>query len=254
MTGTRLVYTACMILAALITAWLLKKRQRSLSIDSGHKLIIGIGALVGATFAAKLPFILSSDPATGVLSTWISDGKTILWGLVGGYIGVELAKWSLRIQASTGDTFVIPVAIGVAIGRVGCLLYGCCYGVPTNQTWGMRFVTAVDGGTLLRHPTQVYEIIFHISFVLLAWYGISNGIWRRNWMPTYMVAYAAYRFISEWWRPEPVWLGGLTFYQWSAIAIGLGFAAVLIKRQMFGFGTISKSGDIHYKSDPEIKG
>ncbi len=138
MLGSRTAYFLCMVAVTIVAALLLRRRQQRLAIGSVQKLGIAIGGLIGATFAAKLPFILSADPHAGVLAAWLSDGKTILWGLAGGYIGVEIAKWAFHVKASTGDTIVVPVAITVAIGRLGCFLYGCCYGVATNQTWGIR--------------------------------------------------------------------------------------------------------------------
>ena len=238
MLGSRAVYFLCMVAATIIASILLRRRQQRLKISSVQKFGIAIGGLVGATFAAKLPFALTADPNTGVLAAWLSDGKTILWGLTGGYIGVEVAKWALHVKASTGDTFVVPVAITVAIGRVGCFLYGCCYGVSTNQTWGIRFPIAPDAGAILRHPTQLYELVFHLSFAAIASAALSQptdrSIWLKrlfgNWMPVYLIAYSAYRFTSEFWRPEERISIGLTFYQWSSIAIGFSFAVLLVAR------------------------
>ena len=59
---------------------------------------------------AKLPFVLADWPGLLRGSAWFSDGKTIVLGLVGGYLGVVLAKWGLDIKTPTGDSFVLPVA------------------------------------------------------------------------------------------------------------------------------------------------
>lgn len=240
MFGSRTAYFVCMVAATVVASLLLKRRQKRLAIDTFQKVGIAIGGVIGATFAAKLPFVVSADPNAGVLAAWMSDGKTILWGLVGGYIGVEVAKWSLHVKASTGDTFVIPVAVTVAIGRMGCFLYGCCFGVATNQTWGVRFPFAPDAGTLLRHPTQLYELFFHFSFAAIASVCLSQSRetillqrMRGNWMPLYLIAYSMYRFLSEYWRPEERGSAGLTFYQWSSIAIAISFVALLIARANF---------------------
>lgn len=223
-----------MVIATVVAGLLLRRRQQNLDLDKVQKIGIAIGGLIGATLAAKLPFILGADPAGGLFGAWLSDGKTILWALVGGYIGVEVAKWSVHVTTRTGDSFVIPVAIAIAIGRVGCLLYGCCYGIETDQTWGLQFIAAPDGGAVLRHPAQLYEIIFHVSFALIAWAGIArqrpSSLLQGNWMPNYMIAYATFRFISEYWRPEQRLAIGLTFYQWSAMVIALMFAGVVVLR------------------------
>lgn len=237
MFGSRFAYFACMVLATIVAGLLIRRWQTRLHIDGMQKLGIAIGGLIGATFAAKLPFILGADPSAGVVAAWLSDGKTILWGLAGGYIGVEVAKWALHVIVATGDTFVIPIAVAVAIGRLGCFLYGCCYGVGTNQAWGIRFPLAPDAGSLLRHPAQLYEMLFHLCFAVFAAFiltGASNQArlrsLRGNWMPLYLIAYSAFRFISEFWRPENRDSIGFTFYQWSSVTIALGFVFLLLYR------------------------
>lgn len=234
MLGSRIAYFACMFLAVVLATTLLRRRQKTLDIPPFQKLGIALGGLVGATLAAKLPFILGVSPNETLISAWLGDGKTILWALAGGYLGVELAKWSFHVTVSTGDSFAVPVALAIAVGRMGCFLYGCCYGVATNAAWGVRFLNAPDAGTLLRHPTQLYEMLFHASFALVAWSATSasNGSNRSrgNWMLMYLLAYAAFRFFSEFWRPEPLVGAGLTFYQWSSVAIGLGFGTLWILR------------------------
>lgn len=245
MFASRFAYTFFMIVAALVAGFLVRNRQRGLGIESGQKLAIATGGLIGATVAARLPFLIGVGGGDTLSLFWMGDGKTILWGLAGGYLGVEIAKWTMSVRHSTGDTFVVPVAIAVAIGRLGCLFYGCCYGIATNQSWGFRFPTAPDAGALLRHPTQLYEIAFHATFASLAWIGISNRqfspLFHGSWMPLYLLSYAIYRFTSEFWRPEPPSVFGLTFYQCSAIFIGASFATLLMIRYMRGFQPITDS-------------
>ncbi|GAA5510541.1 prolipoprotein diacylglyceryl transferase [Novipirellula caenicola] len=245
---SRIAYAVCMGLAAVIATYWIRRRQRSMNLDTMQRIGILVGGLVGATVGAKLPFLLAGTFAGGnPLDLWFSDGKTVLWGLAGGYLGVEFAKWTFYVRVSTGDSFVIPIAIAIAIGRIGCLLYGCCYGIATNQQWGMRFPTADDGGLLLRHPAQLYEFAFHIAFACAAYYGIRQQKAMRHWMLLYLIAYASFRFISESWRPELRLAGGLTFYQWSSVGIGIGFSALLLWRLRVEKMTI------RLNNDPESK-
>ena len=76
-------------------------------------------------FGAKLPFLIYdiSEFYTERTFIWNGNGKTILCGLVGGYFGVELMKWAKDIKIKTGDSFAVPVAVGIAIGRWGCFLW-----------------------------------------------------------------------------------------------------------------------------------
>src|SRR5205823_4025638 len=138
-------------------------------------------------------------------------------GIVGGYFGVEVAKWALDVRIKTGDTFAVPVAVGVAIGRVACFIGGCCYGTPTSLPWGVCFARA--GDSLPRHPTQLYEATFHLSMACLLFVLQMLGIFRGQLIKLYILAYLGYRFLTEFIRPEPELLAGLTGYQWAAIVI-----------------------------------
>jgi len=79
-------------------------------------------------------------------------------GLLGGLIGVEVAKRLSGMSSSTGDAFVFPILLGLGIGRVGCFLAGLndgTFGIETSLPWGVDF-----GDGVHRHPTQLYEIVF----------------------------------------------------------------------------------------------
>lgn len=128
----------------------------------------------------------------------------------------------------TGDTFVVPVALAVAIGRLGCFEAGCCYGTPTALPWGVRFSLAdPESSALFRHPTQLYECGFHMAAAAVLWIFLRRGAFRGQLAKIYLIAYSIYRFGSEWFRPEPEWLGGLTAYQWAAIALATTMAVLL---------------------------
>ncbi len=231
MIESRFAYAIMMVVATLVAAWFVSRHQRSLAISSGDRWAILASAFVGATFAAKLPFLLFGQWQYIGWTSWLGDGKTLLWGLAGGYAGVEISKSMLGIRTRTGDTFVVGVASAISLGRIGCLLFGCCYGSPTDLPWGIAFEMAEDGGTLLRHPTQIYESIFHAGFAVVASIGISRLWISGNWMPVYLLTYCCYRFGTEWIRPEPRLAAGFTFYQWSAIFIALAMSAILIHRR-----------------------
>jgi len=236
-TGSRIGYTIFMLIAAVLAGMILRKRQRGLPLPAGDKWTLAISGVVGATLAAKLPFWFFAQtlspailpfPGTG----WIADGKTILWALAGGYLGVEVGKWMLDIRIRTGDTFVVAVAVAVGVGRLGCLVYGCCHGTPTDLPWGIRFPIADDGGTIARHPTQIYEAIFHLAFAAIAAWAIGRKWMVGDWMPLYLIGYATYRFFSEFIRAEAPWIAGLTFYQISALPIAGVMLAIVVWRRI----------------------
>ena len=228
--ANRWVYSGASMVAMIAAVWLIRGRQSESSLLPIQKFGLAVGGIVGATFAAKLPFLVGGVMDHGLIGTWLADGKTILWGLVGGYVGVEVAKWALLVKVRTGDSFIVPVAVAIAIGRLGCFGYGCCYGVETDQSWGVRSALAPDHGTLLRHPAQIYEFLFHAAAALIASFAIARGKLKTHWMLIYLIGYSLFRFVSEWWRDEPVMAWGLTFYQWSAFVIASMLIGVLVTR------------------------
>jgi phosphatidylglycerol:prolipoprotein diacylglycerol transferase len=184
-----------------------------------ERLALGLAAFVGGTFGARLPFVFHVGPEGLTFTAWLADGKTITTGLVGAYLAVELVKILLGIRVKTGDDFAVPIALALTVGRWGCFFNGCCFGTPTDLPWGVDF-----GDGVRRHPTQIYESLFHavMAGVLIAI--VQRGWLKRQRLKFYLIAYFAYRFLSEFIRPEPAeWLG-LTFYQWVAIVAGLALA------------------------------
>jgi phosphatidylglycerol:prolipoprotein diacylglycerol transferase len=150
---------------------------------------------------------------------WLADGKTIIAGLAGAYIAVELVKLCLGIRVKTGDSFAVPLALAMAVGRWGCFFNGCCYGTPTDVPWGVEF-----GDGLHRHPTQIYESVFHLTMAMVLLVLIRRGIWRSHLLQFYLIAYCIFRVATELLRPEPEWWLGLTFYQVAAISLSAALA------------------------------
>ena len=111
------------MLASMAVGVVLSRRTQPRSgLAPDQRLGIGLGAFCGAMIGAKLPFVLADWE--GLLSgrAWFDNGKTIVFGLVGGYFGVELAKAMLGVRVKTGDTFAVPVAAAIAVGRLGCFV------------------------------------------------------------------------------------------------------------------------------------
>jgi phosphatidylglycerol:prolipoprotein diacylglycerol transferase len=210
-------YTLIMLAAVAVMSVLLRRWQAKLPLLWWQKLGLGIGGFCGAMIGAKLPFALTDWAGLVSGTAWLSDGKTILLGIVGGYFGVELAKWTMDVRVKTGDTFAVPVAVGVAIGRVACFVGGCCYGTPTTLPWGSCFQRS--GDSVPRHPTQLYEAAFHLMMAAVLFALQRRGIFRGQLIKLYILVYLAYRFVTEFIRPESRMLLGLTGYQWTAIAI-----------------------------------
>ena len=221
----RVAYAVVMIVSVVASIRLMQSRQRRLDLTRSQRLLIGVAAFVGSMVGAKTPFL--GDRGWGAFydgTVWFADGKTILGGIVGGYAAVEIAKWIGNIRTRTGDAFALPVAVAVAIGRIGCFVAGCCYGRVTTLPWGVGFPLAQEDFGVLRHPTQLYELAFH-SVAAATLLVMDRKRWLvGNQLKAYLIAYMIYRFLSEWLRPESTVLLNLTVYQLVSVLI----AAILM--------------------------
>ena len=123
------------------------------------------------------------------------------------YFGLPLLK--------TLDSAAPGIALGQAVGRIGCFLGGCCYGIPTALPWGVpmaRYGDLTHYPAVTRHPVQLYESTAN----LLIFLGLL-AIFRRNLKPgavvlAYFMLYSLIRFILEYWRGDSIRgfvLGGL---------------------------------------------
>jgi prolipoprotein diacylglyceryltransferase len=193
----RALYAAC-IAAGIAVAILLRPKS---ALPPLQRLALAAGALLGAGLGAKLPFVLLGGEPFWALSAWATDGKTILSGLAGGYLGVEVAKLLFGIREKTGDSFAVPLAAAVAVGRWGCFFNGCC---------GAPLVPILESG-------------FHAAMALLLRRLARVEGLRWQLLKLYLIAYSAFRFGTEFLRTEPRVAWGLTAYQLGAA----GLAAVM---------------------------
>jgi phosphatidylglycerol:prolipoprotein diacylglycerol transferase len=202
--------------------WL--RRRQGDRIADGARWSVIAAAIAGAAIGSKVLYWFE-DP----VATWrhlgdpvfLLQGKTIVGGLLGGLIGVELTKYALGVRESTGDLFAVPLAIGAAIGRIGCFLTGLSddtYGVATSLPWGVDF-----GDGITRHPTQLYESLFLVVLALsLAWVARRPHV-NGDVFKLFMVSYGAFRLLIDFLKPE-LRFGGLSSIQWAAFGLLLFYA------------------------------
>lgn len=150
---------------------------------------------------------------------FLNGGKTVVGGLLGGWLAVEGYKLLKGIGARTGDLFAIPLCIGIAIGRIGCFLAGTdddAYGSPTSLPWGVDF-----GDGMRRHPTQVYEIVFVTLLAVLLCRLSARTHVAGSMFRVFVAAYLTWRLSVDFLKPGQ-WPGGMSPIQW-ACAGGLLF-------------------------------
>jgi len=147
---------------------------------------------------------------------------------------VEIAKRLLGYRTPTGDLFAIVAPIGIALGRIGCVLHGCCLGRACEPGW----FTISDATGLARWPAAPMELIFNLCAAGVLFVLRSKGILRGQLFHIYLIAYGIFRFGHEFLRETPRVIGGMSGYQIAALLIiglgGVGF--VLRERQREALG------------------
>lgn len=169
-----------------------------------------------------------------------AGGLTYFGGFIGATaIAIPLLRRDKFPLWKAADIAGAAVPTGLAFGRVGCLLAGCCFGAPTDLPWGMRFPDGSPADDALRraaapnlpaelhvHPTQVYESLASLAVAAACVFLVAP---RKRYdgqvMVFFLVAYSVLRFIIEVWRRDD--RGGYAWLSTSQI-VGAGLIAVAV--------------------------
>lgn len=197
----------------------LRKREGDPVSDSARWWVVAAAA-AGAALGSKLLYWLEDPRLT--LEHWrdpfyLMAGKTIVGGLIGGLIAVEWTKRRLGVARRTGDLFALPLATGIAIGRIGCFLTGPSdhtSGTPTALPWGVNF-----GDGVLRHPTQLYEILFVILLGAFLWRLVKLPHREGDLFKVFMAGYLGFRLLVDFLKPDVRVALGLSSIQWACVAM-----------------------------------
>ena len=187
--------------------------------------ITALGAVAGAKLGVLFGDALWPLRPFDDWSALLVSGRSIAGALLLGFLAVEAAKPLLRYDIPPNDRFAVALPFSIAIGRVGCLVAGCCRGAPYDGPLAMAY----DDG-VLRHPAQLYEALFQ----LVAGYALLI-LWRRKLLfgrlfAAYLVAYGVFRFATEFIRDTVKPFAGLSAYQWMALAmVAAGSMAIYLR-------------------------
>jgi phosphatidylglycerol---prolipoprotein diacylglyceryl transferase len=212
-----------------ITVFTRELERSGFAADAANAAIAGvIGGLVGAKVIWTIEF-MGTAPAADLL---FSRGGLSWFGGFAGGIGTGL--WMLRryrVPLVAGLAAASPaLALGHAIGRIGCFLVGDDYGRPSNLPWAVAFPNGLPPTLDRVHPTQLYEAI---ALAILAWVLLRlrrDRVADRRVLALYLIAAGTIRFAIEFVRVNAQILGALTLAQlWSLGLIVAGL--ILISRR-----------------------
>jgi prolipoprotein diacylglyceryltransferase len=189
-------------------------------IDAQARWSVIAAAVVGAALGSRVLAALEQPQA--LARHWheplvLFGGKTIVGGLIGGLLAVEWTKRRIGVTARTGDLFAIPLAIGIAFGRIGCFLTGLDDGTCGNPTASWSGIDFGDG--IPRHPTQLYEIAFLMILAALIACAPPRLDRSGDRFRLFMIGYLGFRLLVDAIKPEPALVLGLSTIQCACLAM-----------------------------------
>ena len=219
-----------LFLCAFIVGGILAYREAQRQRRATEALLrVSLGALTGGVIGAKAFMILYLGLQTyiKVLPYLLYSGQSWTGALFGGYLGVLLVKRFSHIRYSTGDVFAVALPLAQAIGRLGNLLGGDPFGLPSNLPW------AIMQGGVRRQPSALYELVLDLLLFVVI-------LRLRDKMPRsgdlfklYVVGYCSFRFLVDFTRDDPHVLWNFTLVQvlYSVTIITFAFQLVRSYRE-----------------------
>lgn len=202
-------YSILFLCAYIVGGWITyseAKRQRR---ATEAILRVALGALAGGMIGAKASMFIFLGPENFIHNLpylWYS-GQAWTGAFFGGYLGVILVKRWNGIRYSTGDIFAPALPLAQAIGRLGNLLGGDPFGLPSDLPWAI-----VQQG-VRRHPSALYEMVLDLILFVLIWRLRDKMPRSGDLFKLYVVGYCSFRFLVDFTRADPHVLPGLTLVQ-----------------------------------------
>ena len=248
------MYAVCMwlgvALSAFVACQLAKKRN---GIESFDVIVSAIYTVIGAMAGAKLLYIaISWNDIVRVIDTmqygfaesfWyiLNNGFVFYGGLIGGFLSLLLYLKQFHRNLSDYLTiYAVVLPLGHALGRIGCFLGGCCYGMKYDGIFAVDFPiypSLEESPTVSRLPIQLFEAAgLLLLFVLLVflYYRVPKKPTLPLW--TYLTVYPVLRFVLEFFRGDEA-RGALLFFstsQWISLGIltvaGTAFYLTQVKK------------------------
>jgi phosphatidylglycerol:prolipoprotein diacylglycerol transferase len=216
-------YGVSKALAAWVAALLLARAFQARGLDREHAYSFVLWSTVWGFAGAKVYFLFEQLP-TLTVHDFSGMGFTWYGGLIGGTLAamVMVRRWQLPLGTVAGAV-AVPLSVGYAIGRLGCLLSGDgTYGRPTTLPWGMAFPNGVVATDVPVHPTPLYEAIGALVIAGILWW-----LGRRASGPAvfagYLILSGLARFLVEFLRTSSTVFLGMTQPQlWALVGIAAG--------------------------------
>ena len=218
---------------ALVGLWVFKRELQKAGLPESA-LDAAVAGVIGGMAGAKLLWTLEHHGEAPAFDLLLSrGGMSWFGGFAGGILaGLIVMRWKRLPVVAVLAAATPALAIGHAIGRVGCFLVGDDYGRPTELPWGVAFPQGLPPTTVPVHPTQLYEAA---ALLPLAWFLVRfrrSGRSDGYVLGTYLTLAGIIRFLIEFIRIDVRVVGILSVAHLASLgAVVLGLAILLSARR-----------------------
>jgi phosphatidylglycerol:prolipoprotein diacylglycerol transferase len=238
-------YGTLVAIGFLAALWVVTRLAKRAKLPSERVTNLAIYCALAGLAGAKLFMILFdfksywNDPGALFSLSTLQAAGVYQGGFVVAFVVALLymRRQNLPVLA-TCDVFAPGIALGQAIGRLGCFSAGCCWGIATHLPWAVTFhnpqaaeLTGVPLGIPL-HPTQLYESAADALIFLFLYFRIGKTHTPGTIFGWYLALYSAARFIIEFFRFHEQGLhAGLSYTQWISLATLVAGLGLIIARR-----------------------
>jgi phosphatidylglycerol---prolipoprotein diacylglyceryl transferase len=222
--GFEITSFGAMVALAALVGYLVFQRELRRSRLPDTAADAALAGVLGGLAGAKLVWVLEHLGA----DTWMNllfsrAGMSWFGGFAGGLLAAILLMRRRRLPLLPVIAAATPaLAIGHAIGRIGCLLVGDDYGTPSTLPWAMAFPQGLPPTDVPVHPTQIYEAVALVPIAMWLFRLRRRGAPDAAVVGTYLLLTASVRFLIQWIRLYDPVVGPLAF---AHIATLLAMAA-----------------------------
>ncbi|MDP8217017.1 MAG: prolipoprotein diacylglyceryl transferase [Candidatus Kaelpia imicola] len=234
-------YGVMLVIAFLTAFYLAKHDSKRISLSKKSMDSIANYLLLGGLLGGRVYYGLFYDPYYYFIKPWAllfiwQGGLAVHGAIIGGILSLYIFSRRNNIEFLKLADFLAPLLLlGQAIGRIGCFLNGCCYGIPTEKPWGVIFakdsIAYYQYGFQALHPTQIYECILSLIGFVFLWVIRRDSPFRGFIFSLYLVYYGLIRFYISLFRADSLYLWGSSIKVAYILSLGLilSGAAVLTR-------------------------
>jgi phosphatidylglycerol:prolipoprotein diacylglycerol transferase len=221
-------YGLCIMIAIMLSGFLIVRKSKKAGVGFEDVLIVMAVAVAAAMFGGGLLYIIVSySPMqivnyikSGDFSFLMSGGLVFYGGAIGGILGALISAKIMKIEINALERCIVPyIPLGHAVGRIGCLLAGCCYGFKYEGIFAVENHYAIEEGTFF--PVQAVESVMNLIIMVIMLLYAAKVRSNYSVLSLYLCMYGTVRFFLEFLRGDQI-RGialGLSTSQWVSITI-----------------------------------